>query len=94
MKKVVKTTGEDDIILTTKSGIAIRFKEKDARPMGRAAAGVKGIRLKKGDEVISMDVIEKNPPVDEKTKKPVKAKAKIGSSGVDKVRRTVLAAIE
>lgn len=72
LKKVVKTTGEDDIILTTKNGIAIRFKEKDIRPMGRAAAGVKGIRLKKGDEVIGMDVIEKNPKVDEKTQKPAK----------------------
>lgn len=60
LKKVVKTSGEDDIILTTKNGIAIRFKEKDIRPMGRAAAGVKGIRLKKGDEIIGMDVIE-NP---------------------------------
>jgi DNA gyrase subunit A len=72
LKKVVKTTGEDDIILATKNGISIRFKEKDIRPMGRAAAGVKGIRLKKGDEVIGMDVIEKNPPIDEKTQKPVK----------------------
>jgi DNA gyrase subunit A len=72
LKKVVKTTGEDDIILATKNGISIRFKEKDIRPMGRAAAGVKGIRLKKGDEVIGMDVIEKNPPIDEKTKKPVR----------------------
>jgi DNA gyrase subunit A len=60
LKKVVKTTGEDDIILATKNGISIRFKEKDIRPMGRAAAGVKGIRLKKGDEVIGMDVVEKN----------------------------------
>ena len=72
LKKVVKTTGEDDIILATKNGISIRFKEKDIRPMGRGAAGVKGIRLKKGDEVVGMDVIEKNPPLDEKTKKPVK----------------------
>ncbi|TSC94670.1 MAG: DNA gyrase subunit A [Parcubacteria group bacterium Licking1014_1] len=60
LKKVVKTTGEDDIILTTKNGIAIRFEEKDIRPMGRATAGVRGIRLKNGDEVIGMDVIE-NP---------------------------------
>ena len=60
VKKVVKTSGQDDIILTTKGGIAIRFKEKDIRPMGRAAAGVKGIRLKKGDEVIGMDVISEN----------------------------------
>ncbi len=66
LKKVVKTTGEDDIILATKNGISIRFKEKDIRPMGRGAAGVKGINLKKGDEVVGMDVIEKNPPVDEK----------------------------
>jgi len=58
LKKVVKTTGEDDIILATKNGISIRFKEKDIRPMGRSAAGVKGIRLKKGDEVIGMDVIQ------------------------------------
>jgi DNA gyrase subunit A len=72
LKKVVKTTGEDDIILTTKNGIAIRFKEKDIRPMGRGAAGVKGINLKKGDEVVGIDVIEKNPPIDEKTKKVAK----------------------
>jgi DNA gyrase subunit A len=72
LKKVVKTSGEDDIILATKNGISIRFKEKDIRPMGRSAAGVKGIRLKKGDEVIGMDVIEKNPPIDDKTKKPAK----------------------
>lgn len=57
LKKVVKTTGEDDIILATKQGIAIRFKEKDIRAMGRSAAGVRGIRLKKGDEVIGMDVV-------------------------------------
>ncbi|OGZ67246.1 MAG: DNA gyrase subunit A [Candidatus Staskawiczbacteria bacterium RIFCSPHIGHO2_02_FULL_33_16] len=60
LKKVVKTSGDDDIILATKNGIAIRFKEKDIRPMGRSAAGVKGVRLKKGDEVIGMGVIAKN----------------------------------
>ncbi|HQK63529.1 MAG TPA: DNA gyrase subunit A, partial [Candidatus Staskawiczbacteria bacterium] len=59
LKKVTKTSGEDDIILTTKQGIAIRFKEKDIRAMGRSAAGVRGIRLKKGDEVVGMDVISK-----------------------------------
>lgn len=58
LKKVVKTSGEDEVILATKNGISIRFKEKDIRPMGRAAAGVKGIRLKKGDEVIGMDVVK------------------------------------
>jgi DNA gyrase subunit A len=72
LKKVVKTTGENDIMLVTKNGISIRFKEKDIRPMGRSAAGVKGLRLKGGDEVIGMDIIEKNLPIDEKTKKPTK----------------------
>jgi DNA gyrase subunit A len=72
LKKVVKTTGEDDLVLTTKNGIAIRFKEKDVRPMGRAAAGVRAVRLKKGDEVISMNVVNKDLPIDEKTKKPIK----------------------
>jgi len=72
LKKVVKTTGEDDLILATKNGISIRFKEKDIRPMGRGAAGVKGIHLKKGDEIIGMDVVEKNPPIDAKTNKPAK----------------------
>jgi DNA gyrase subunit A len=61
LKKVVKTTGEDDIILVTKNGNSIRFKEKDIRPMGRGAAGVKALRLKSGDEVIGMDVIAKKP---------------------------------
>jgi len=69
LRKVVKTTGEDDIILATKNGISIRFKEKDIRPMGRGAAGVKGIRLKKGDEVIGMDVISPAKAVDDKGKK-------------------------
>ncbi len=57
LRKVVKTTGEDNIMLVTKNGISIRFKEKDIRPMGRAAAGVKGVNLKKDDEVIGMEVI-------------------------------------
>ncbi len=72
LKKVVKTTGEDEIMVVTKNGISIRFKEKDIRPMGRSAAGVKGISLKKGDEVIGMDVINKEVKLDEKTQKPSK----------------------
>src|SRR3989338_5495684 len=68
LKKVVKTSGEDDIILTTKGGIAIRFKEKDIRAMGRSAAGVRGIRLKKGDEVVGMDVIGKSKIQNPKSK--------------------------
>ncbi len=62
LKKVVKTSGQDNIMLVTKNGISIRFKEQDIRPMGRGAAGVKGISLKKGDEVIGMDVIQNFTP--------------------------------
>jgi len=57
LKSVRKTTGSDDIILITRKGQAIRFKEQDIRSMGRTASGIKGIRLKKGDEVVGMDVI-------------------------------------
>lgn len=58
LKKAEKTAGEDQIILMTKKGQAIKFKEKQIREMGRPAAGIKGIRLKKGDTVIGMDVIK------------------------------------
>jgi len=58
LEKVVKTTGENDIILATKKGMSIRFREKDIREMGRPASGVKGINLKKDDKVVGMDVIE------------------------------------
>ncbi|MDP3784605.1 MAG: DNA gyrase subunit A [bacterium] len=47
----------DHVILTTKKGQAIRFKESDAREMGRAAQGVRALRLKKGDELVGADVI-------------------------------------
>ena len=49
----------DEIIIATKHGQSIRFSEKDARAMGRTAAGIKGIRLRKGDEVIGMEVVKK-----------------------------------
>ena len=58
LRKISKTTGEDEIILVTKKGQSIRFKEKDIRPMGRPASGIRGIRLKKEDEVIGMGVIQ------------------------------------
>ncbi|MCP6718299.1 MAG: DNA gyrase subunit A [Patescibacteria group bacterium] len=70
LEKVCKTTGDDDVILVTKKGKSIKFKEKDIRPMGRPAAGVTGIRLKKQDELIGMDVIQKIKQ--EKTKDKVK----------------------
>ncbi len=48
------TSGESDVILATRKGMAIRFNEADARPIGRATAGVRGITLSKKDEVIGM----------------------------------------
>jgi DNA gyrase subunit A len=51
------TTGSDEIILVTQKGQAIRFKESDARPMGRPAAGVIGIRLASGDRVIASEAV-------------------------------------
>jgi DNA gyrase subunit A len=51
---VTLTDGNDDLLLATASGMAIRFNEQDARDMGRAAAGVKGIELSDDDEVIGV----------------------------------------
>jgi DNA gyrase subunit A len=54
------TDGTNEILLTTRNGQAIRFSETKVRHMGRNATGVIGIRLDKGDEVVSLEVIE-NP---------------------------------
>ena len=54
------TTGSDEVIIATKKGMAIRFKETDVRPMGRLARGVKAMKLKDGDEIIGMSIIEEN----------------------------------
>jgi DNA gyrase subunit A len=51
------TGGEDEIVLVTQKGQAIRFAESDARPMGRPAAGVIGIRLEPGDRVIASECV-------------------------------------
>ena len=53
---VLKTTGRANILLATRQGMAICFAETDVRPMGRDAAGVRGIRLDDGDEVVSAAV--------------------------------------
>ncbi len=56
LKWVKPTTGSDEISMITAGGAAIRFKESDVRPMGRGAAGVRGIRLKGDDLVVGMDL--------------------------------------
>ena len=52
------SSGDRDIILATHDGMAIHFNEKDVRPMGRPARGVKAMTVAKGDEVVAMDVVE------------------------------------
>ena len=55
---VEKSSGNDDIIMVSRNGQAIRFSEEDCRPMGRASQGVIGMRLSKDDEVLSMMVVK------------------------------------
>jgi DNA gyrase subunit A len=52
------TNGSEDINLSTRNGLSIRFNEKNVRSMGRTAKGVRGIRLKDDDEVVSVDVLD------------------------------------
>ena len=49
---VIRTHGDDSIIIGTRDGMAISFHEKDVRPMGRVAVGVRGIKLREGDSVV------------------------------------------
>ncbi len=60
LKWIQRTTGEHDVIISTSAGQAIRFSEKDARPMGRAARGVRGVRLRPNDSVVGMDIVSNN----------------------------------
>ncbi|MBR5388992.1 DNA gyrase subunit A [Candidatus Saccharibacteria bacterium] len=57
LRWVQGTTGENDVVISTSAGQAIRFNEKDVRAMGRAARGVRGARLRPRDEVVGMDII-------------------------------------
>jgi DNA gyrase subunit A len=54
--RVIETGGADDIFMVSRRGMTIRFNETDVRPMGRAAAGVRGMKMKADDEVVSVDV--------------------------------------
>lgn len=58
--KVELTDGNNDIILGTKNGMCIRFNEKDVRPMGRGASGVRGINLHSDDSVIGAGICAQN----------------------------------
>src|SRR6266496_4731824 len=54
------SSGDDEVIISTALGQAIRFNEKDARSMGRSARGVRGIRLRPGDQVVGADLVDDN----------------------------------
>lgn len=63
LKWVKPSVGSDHVLMVTKLGSAIHFTETDVRPMGRSAAGVRGVKLRSDDEVIALDVVS-NPQVD------------------------------
>jgi len=57
LRWVKPTTGKQEVVIVTERGLAIRFKESDIRPMGRAAGGVMAVRLEGKDRVAAMDVV-------------------------------------
>lgn len=57
------TTGDDELLIVTEKGKAIRFHESEVRPMGRSARGVRGINLEECDEVVAMTLIKKDEEV-------------------------------
>ncbi|HET7673379.1 MAG TPA: DNA gyrase C-terminal beta-propeller domain-containing protein, partial [Candidatus Saccharimonadales bacterium] len=63
LKWIRMTTGEDEVVISTAEGQAIRFHEKGVRPMGRVARGVRGIRLRAGDHVVGMDIVEEGSSI-------------------------------
>lgn len=63
LKWIRITTGDNEVVISTSQGQAIRFHEKGARPMGRVSRGVRGIRLRPGDQVIGMDIVEENSSI-------------------------------
>jgi DNA gyrase subunit A len=54
---VAETDGQKDLVIGSRNGMAIRFSEADARPMGRTAYGVRGMQLREGDDVVAMEVV-------------------------------------
>jgi DNA gyrase subunit A len=57
LEYVRPSSGKDEIVIVTGKGMSIRFEEKGVRAMGRTAAGVRGMKLKRGDYVVGMDVV-------------------------------------
>lgn len=63
LKWIRMTSGDDEVVISTSQGQAIRFHERDVRPMGRVARGVRGIRLRPNDQVIGMDIVEEGSSI-------------------------------
>lgn len=63
LKWIRMTNGNNEIIISTSQGQAIRFHERDARPMGRVSRGVRGIRLRTDDHVIGMDIVDEHSSI-------------------------------
>ncbi len=63
LKWIRMTSGDNEVVISTAGGQAIRFHESDARPMGRVSRGVRGIRLRADDHVIGMDIVEENSSI-------------------------------
>ena len=63
LKWIKMTNGDNEIVISTSLGQAIRFNEAGVRPMGRASRGVRGIRLRANDNVIGMDVVLENSSI-------------------------------
>jgi DNA gyrase subunit A len=63
LKWIRMTSGDNEMVISTSMGQAIRFNESGVRPMGRASRGVRGIRLRANDKVIGMDVVQENSSV-------------------------------
>jgi len=58
LRWIKKTSGNNDVIVSTSAGQAVRFNEAEARPMGRTARGVRGVRLRPNDTVVGMDIVD------------------------------------
>lgn len=60
LRWIKKTSGSNDVIISTSAGQAVRFSEADTRPMGRTARGVRGVRLRPNDRVVGMDIVDES----------------------------------
>jgi DNA gyrase subunit A len=84
------TTGQYEVIIVTANGQSIRFKETNVRPMGRSASGVRGITLKKEDEVVGMDVIGATKVAAKKSE--TTAKSLVSEKGIEESEAEALLA--